>query len=49
MPRLAVLVSKSDHCLYDLLIRHQSKELLCEIPIIVSNHMDLQHVAQKVC
>ncbi|KXZ41825.1 hypothetical protein GPECTOR_270g699 [Gonium pectorale] len=43
--RLAILVSKQDHCLYDLLIRHRSKELICEIPLIVSNHPDLKHIA----
>ena len=44
---MAVLVSKSDHCLYDLLIRHQSGELPCAIPIIISNHADLAHVASQ--
>jgi hypothetical protein len=44
---MAILVSKSDHCLYDLLIRHQSGELPCEIPVIVSNHPDLEHVARQ--
>lgn len=34
-----------DHCLYDLLIRHRSGELRCHIPLIVSNHPDLQPVA----
>lgn len=36
--RLALFVSKFDHCLVDLLYRHQSGELICEIPLIVSNH-----------
>ena len=44
---MAVLVSKSDHCLYDLLIRHQSGELPCDIPIIISNHADLEPVAKQ--
>ncbi|KAG2448657.1 hypothetical protein HYH02_006014 [Chlamydomonas schloesseri] len=43
--RMAVLVSKQDHCLYDLLIRHRSGELRCEIPLIISNHPDLKHIA----
>ncbi|GLC51478.1 hypothetical protein PLESTB_000506900 [Pleodorina starrii] len=43
--RLAILVSKQDHCLYDLLIRHRSGELRCEIPLIISNHPDLKHIA----
>ncbi|KAK9823587.1 hypothetical protein WJX72_004032 [[Myrmecia] bisecta] len=44
--RVAVLVSKMDHCLYDLLIRHRAGELNCAIPIIISNHPDLEGVAQ---
>lgn len=43
--RMAVLVSKMDHCLYDLLIRQRSGELRCQIPVVVSNHSDLKHVA----
>lgn len=46
MKRLALLVSKMDHCLYDLLIRHRGGELRCEIPVIISNHPDLAPVAQ---
>jgi formyltetrahydrofolate deformylase len=44
-PRMAILVSKYDHCLVDLLYRHKSGELGCEIPIIISNHPDNQPVA----
>lgn len=44
-PRMAILVSKHDHCLVDLLYRHQSGELHCEIPCIVSNHPDSQPIA----
>ncbi|MBI2308382.1 MAG: formyltetrahydrofolate deformylase [Rhodocyclales bacterium] len=36
--RLVVLVSKQEHCLYDLLARWQAKELDIEIPCVVSNH-----------
>jgi formyltetrahydrofolate deformylase len=45
--RVAIFVSKYDHCLYDLLLRHQSGELTCEIPLIVSNHPDLEVVARQ--
>src|SRR5258708_3975741 len=38
--RMAILVSKYDNCLVDLLYRHQSGELACEIPCIISNHAD---------
>ena len=44
-PRMIILVSKYDHCLVDLLYRHQSGELICEIPLIISNHSDNQAVA----
>jgi formyltetrahydrofolate deformylase len=44
-PRMIILVSKYDHCLVDLLYRHQSGELACEIPLIISNHPDNQAVA----
>jgi formyltetrahydrofolate deformylase len=44
-PRMAILVSKYDHCLVDLLYRHKSGELACEIPVIISNHADNQPIA----
>jgi formyltetrahydrofolate deformylase len=37
-PRMIIFVSKYDHCLVDLLYRHQSGELACDIPLIISNH-----------
>ncbi len=43
--RVALFVSKYDHCLVDLLYRQQSGELDCEIPLIVSNHPDVQRWA----
>jgi formyltetrahydrofolate deformylase len=45
--RTAIFVSKYDHCLYDLLLRRQSGELATEIPLIISNHGELEHVAQQ--
>jgi formyltetrahydrofolate deformylase len=45
--RMAVFVSRYDHCLYDLLLRHRAGELACEIPLIVSNHPDLKSVAEQ--
>jgi formyltetrahydrofolate deformylase len=44
-PRVAVFVSRHDHCLVDLLYRHRSGELACEIAVIVSNHPDAQRHA----
>jgi formyltetrahydrofolate deformylase len=42
VPRLAILVSKLDHCLQDLLWRWRSGELRAEVPLVVSNHPDLR-------
>lgn len=42
--RMAIMVSKYDHCLYDLLLRHKYGELDVDIPLIISNHPDLKHV-----
>ena len=39
-PRVAIFVSKSGHCLADLLYRQQIGELPCEIPLVISNHQD---------
>ena len=47
VPKLAILVTKAPHCLYDLLVRSQEGELPCEIPLIVSNHPALEHIADK--
>jgi formyltetrahydrofolate deformylase len=44
-PKMAILVSKYDHCLVDLLYRHKSGELACDIPLIVSNHPDNKPIA----
>lgn len=45
--RMAIFVSKEDHCLYDMLSRWQSGEWQVDIPLIISNHPTLEHVAQK--
>jgi formyltetrahydrofolate deformylase len=45
--RVAIFVSRTGHCLYDLLLRQQAGELCCEIPLIVSNHPDLRGVAEQ--
>jgi len=36
--RVAILASKQEHCLYDLLIRHRTAELPCDIAMVISNH-----------
>jgi len=45
--RVALFVSRYDHCLYDLLLRHRAGELGCEMAVVVSNHPDLEHVARE--
>jgi formyltetrahydrofolate deformylase len=44
--RVAIFVSKYDHCLHDLVLRQRAGELKCEIPLIISNHAELAPVAQ---
>ncbi len=43
--RMAIMVSKLDHCLYEILLRKTSGDLNVEIPLIISNHLDLKPVA----
>ena len=45
--RIAIMVSTYDHCLWELLLRHDSGELDCDIALIISNHPDLQHIAES--
>jgi len=45
--RVAIFVSRYDHCLYDLLLRHRAGELGCRIDLIVSNHGELERVAAQ--
>jgi len=46
-PKMAIFVSKYDHCLYDILGRYNSGELPVEIPFIISNHNDLKPIADS--
>ncbi len=45
--QVAIFVSKVDHCLYDLLLRHRAGELSCDISMVLSNHDDLSFVAAQ--
>ncbi|AFY39230.1 formyltetrahydrofolate deformylase [[Leptolyngbya] sp. PCC 7376] len=47
LPRIAIWVTKQDHCLLDLLWRQQAKELPAEIPLIMSNHAKLGAIAAQ--
>jgi formyltetrahydrofolate deformylase len=46
MPRTAIFVSRQDHCLVDLLWRIRSGELPMQVPLVISNHPDLQVVVE---
>jgi len=46
-PRMAIFVSKMSHCLFDMLARYASEEWNVEIPLIVSNHMNLKEIADR--
>jgi formyltetrahydrofolate deformylase len=45
-PKMAILVSRYDHCLADLLYRHKTGELACDIPLIVSNHAENRSIVE---
>ena len=47
-PRMAVFVSKLPHCFFDLLARYECGELDVEIPIVISNHPDMQNAAERL-
>ncbi|MEH2054169.1 formyltetrahydrofolate deformylase [Nostoc sp.] len=47
VPRIAVWVSRQDHCLFDLIWRQRAKEFIAEIPLIISNHSNLKVVAEQ--
>ncbi|MEL6136027.1 MAG: formyltetrahydrofolate deformylase [Cyanobacteria bacterium J06628_6] len=47
VPRLAIWVSKQDHCLLDLLWRHRAGEFSADIPLIISNHDTLSPIAEQ--
>lgn len=45
--RMAIWVSRQDHCLFDLIWRQRAGELKAEIPLIISNHATLEPIAQQ--
>lgn len=47
VPKMALFISKYDHCLYDILGRYNSGELNLTIPFIISNHKDLKPIADN--
>jgi formyltetrahydrofolate deformylase len=46
-PKMALFVSKYEHCLFDILGRYSAGELHLEIPLIISNHEDLKPIADR--
>ena len=47
VPRMAVFVSRQAHCFHDILARYEAGEWQVEIPLIVSNHADMQTAAER--
>lgn len=47
LPKIAIWVTKQDHCLWDLLWRHQAQELPGKITLIISNHPHLEAIAKQ--
>lgn len=47
-PRVAIFVGKQSHCMLDLLWRIRSGELLMEVPIVISNHQDLESICTEL-
>jgi len=45
-PRVALFVSKADHCFHDLVLRWRAGEFPCEIAAVISNHSDLAAAAK---
>lgn len=45
--RIAIFVTKQDHCLYDLILRQRSGELQATIPVVIGNHPDLEAIAHN--
>jgi len=45
-PRVAIFVSKADHCLHDLVLRWKAGDYPCDLVAVISNHPDLADVAR---
>jgi formyltetrahydrofolate deformylase len=48
VPRMALFVSNQPHCFYDILARYEAGEWQVEIPLIISNHTDMQTAAGRL-
>ncbi len=47
VPKMAILVSKKVYCFNDLILRQQMGEIKAEIPVVISNHLDLKPMAEQ--
>jgi formyltetrahydrofolate deformylase len=47
VPRVAIFASRREHCMYDVLLRQRMAEFRAQIPVIVSNHLDLKPIADS--
>lgn len=47
IPRMALFVSRHVHCLYDLILRQRLGEFRAEIPLVISNHLDLKSLVEQ--
>ena len=47
VPRVALFVSRHVHCFHDLIMRRRMGEFRAEIPLVVSNHLDLKPLARQ--
>jgi formyltetrahydrofolate deformylase len=46
IPRVAIFVSRPVYCFHDLILRQNMGEIRCEIPVVISNHLDLKPLAE---
>ncbi len=45
LPKMAIFVSRHVYCFHDLILRHQMGEFRAEIPLVISNHLDMKPLA----
>jgi formyltetrahydrofolate deformylase len=48
IPRMALFVSQHVHCLYDLILRQRMNEFKAEIPLVISNHLELKSLVEQL-
>lgn len=47
LPQVAIWVTRQDHCLLELLWRQRSGDLVCQVPLVISNHLELEEVVRS--